>query len=152
MTVTRIYRIVDVIRMWPFFREGILYEAKYLRYDHSLDTYRKILFSLVRNHENAWVAVAQDDSENPLAFVLSHDVTPMYAEKREFEVSMFYYRPGNKPAIRAIQDRLDAFCRENGVHRYYLTTSSFCSVAERVFKDSWRGLERSNTVFKRKVN
>ena len=52
MTVTRIYRIVDVIRMWPFFREGILYEAKYLRYDHSLDTYRKILFSLVRNDEN----------------------------------------------------------------------------------------------------
>jgi hypothetical protein len=151
MTITRLRRIVDVIRLWSFFKEGILYEAKYLRYDHSLEVYRRILFSLVRDHQRAWVAVASSDDDDPLAFVLAHEVTPLHAEKREFEVSMFYYRRGNKAAIRTIQDRLDAYCRENGIHRYYLTTSSFCSTAERVFKDSWRGLERSNTVFKREI-
>ena len=152
MTVTRLYHIADVLKLWPFFKEGILYEAKYLRYDHPIDVYRRILFTLVRDHMHGWVAIATDDSSgDPLAFVLAHDVTPIHSDRREFEVSMFYYRHGNKPAIRQIQDRLDAHCRENGIHRYYLTTSSFCSTAERVFKDSWRGLERSNTVFKRKV-
>lgn len=151
MKVAKIQTIAQAVRLWSFFKEGIEYEAKYLRYDYPLDVYRRILWSLIRQPKHGWVAVAFEDVNEPVAFVMAHDITPIHAEKREFEVSMFYYRPGYKPAIRAIQDRLDDHCRENGVHRYYLTTSSFCSTAERVFKDSWRGLERSNTVFKRKV-
>lgn len=151
MTVQRLTTIAQAVRLWPFFRDGIEYEAKYLRYDHTIDVYRHILWALIKRADFGWVAVAFDDDGEPVAFVMAHDVTPLFAEKREFEVSMFYYRPGNKPAIRAIQNRLDAYCKENGVHRYYLTTSSFCSTAERVFKDSWRGLERSNTVFKRRI-
>jgi hypothetical protein len=151
MTTHRLTTIAQAVRLWGFFKEGIQYEAKYLRYDYPLDVYRQILWSLIRKTDAGWVMVAFDDANEPVAFVLAHDITPMNAPRREFEVSMFYYRPGNKPAIREIQNRLDDFCRENGVSRYYLTTSSFCSTAERVFKDSWRGLERSNTVFKRKV-
>lgn len=150
MTTQRLVTIAQAVRLWAFFKEGIVYEAKYLRYDHDVDVYRQILWSLIKKPAFGWVTVAFVDGE-PVAFVMAHDVTPIHAAKRELEVSMFYYRPGHKFAIRAIQDRLDDYCRENGVHRYYLTTSSFCSTAERVFKDSWRGLERSNTVFKRKV-
>lgn len=151
MTIHRLTTIAQAVRLWSFFKEGILYEAKYLRYDYSLDIYRRILWSLIKQSESGWVSVAFNDDDLPIAFVMAHDITPIHAERREFEVSMFYFKPGNKQAIREIQNRLDEFCRENGVHRYYLTTSSFCSTAERVFKDSWRGLERSNTVFKRKL-
>lgn len=151
MTISRLTTIAQAVRLWPFFKDGIEYEAKYLRYDYSLDVYRRILWYLIRNPDFGWVTVATDDSGEPVAFVMAHDITPLFSEHREFEVSMFFYRRGYKPAIRAIQDRLDAFCLENGVHRYYLTTSSFCSTAERVFKDSWRGLARSNTVFKRSL-
>jgi hypothetical protein len=151
MNVCRLHTIAAAVRLWPFFKEGIEYEAKYLRYNYPLDVYRRILWSLIRGGDKGWVAVAFEDDQ-PIAFVLAHDATPLHAPWREFEVSMFYYRPGFKPAIRAIQDRLDSFCRENGVQLYYLTTSSFCSTAERVFRDSWRGLERSNTVFKRRIS
>lgn len=151
MKVLRLTTIAQAVRLWTFFKEGIEYEAKYLRYDYPYDVYRRILWTLIRQPDFGWVSVAFNDDAEPIAFVMAHDTTPIHAPRREFEVSMFYYRPGNKPAIRAIQDRLDDFCRENGVSKYYLTTSSFCSTAERVFKDSWRGLERSNTVFKRKI-
>ena len=149
MTTKRVTSIVEVIRLWDFFKEGILYEAKYLRYSHTLDVYRRILWHLVRKNPNAWVGVAFDDAEDPIAFIMSHDITPLFAEKREFEVSMFYFRPGFKPGVQLLQKKFDAFCKENGVSRYYITTSSFCASATRVFNDAWRGLERSNTVFKR---
>lgn len=151
--IRRVTTIAEVVRNWGFFREGIEYEAKYLRYTYSLDVYRRILFHLVYRNPKAWVGVAYDDSDplQPLAFVLAHDITPLFAETREFEVSMFYFRKGYKYQIGLLQQELDKFCREKGISRYYLTTSSFCSSAERVFKDSWRGLERSNTVFKRQL-
>lgn len=152
MTSQRLTTIAQAVRLWDFFKEGIAYEAKYLRYDYPLDVYRRILWSLIRRPDFGWVSVAFDSFGEPVAFVMAHDVTPLHATRREFEVSMFYYRPGNKGAIRALQNRLDAYCRENGICRYYLTTSSFCTSAQRVFHESWQGLERSNTVFKRKVS
>ncbi len=140
------------MKLWPFFREGIQYEARYLRYDYPFDIYRRILFHLVRDHEHAWVSVAADDkSGEPLAFVLAHDTTPLFAPRREFEVSMFYFRAGHKPAIRFLQQHFDRYCAENDVHRYYLTTSALTTSAKRVFHESWRGLEHSNAVFKREI-
>lgn len=155
MITRRVTSIAEVVRTWGFFREGIEYEAKYLRYNHPLDVYRRILFHLVKQKDAAWVGIVYDDEQEtpyPVAFIMSHDVTPLFAEEREFEVSMFYFRKGYKPTINILQNRFDDFCRQNGIARYYLSTSSFCSSAERVFRDSWRGLERSNTVFKRKVS
>lgn len=151
MTTRRLTRIADVVRYWSFFRDGILYEAKYLRYSYSFETYRRILFHLVAKNPKAWVGVAFSDDTlaTPVAFILSHDVTPLFSDEREFEVSMFYFLPGQKPALRTLQTAFDVFCRENSIKRYYLTTSSFSSSADRVFQDSWKGLERSNTVFKR---
>jgi len=148
LVVHRILRVVDTVRIWPFFREGIEYEAKYLRYSHPIDVYRRILAHLVYKNPNAWVGVAFDgDIDKPIAFVMSHDVTPIYAKIREFEVSMFYYRPGHKSAIGLLQTRLDDFCRDNGVSHYYLSTSSFSSSSKQVLA-AWQGLQRSSTVFK----
>lgn len=150
MQVQRITRIAEVIRLWDFFREGIAYEARYLRYSYPIDTYRKILCHLVAKNPNAWVGVAYDDIDptHPIAFLLSHDVTPLFSPDREYEVSMFYFRPGNKAAIRKLQQSFNHFCRENKIRQYYLTTSSFSSSAKRIFRDSWSGLERAYTVFK----
>jgi len=152
MTARRITRIVDAVRLWPFFREGMIYEAKYLRYNYPLDVYRRILFYLVYKNPNAWVGVVFDDLDAPIAFVLAHDVTPLFTKTREFEVSMFFYRKGFRDCVRLLQDRLDDFCRENGVCSYYLSTSSSCSSAERVFKGAWDGLGRPFKIFKRKVS
>lgn len=148
--IFRITRIVDIVRLWAFFREGIVYEAKYLRYAYPLEVYRKILFHLVKSPKG-WVGVVTTHELEPLAFVMAHDITPLFADEREFEVSMFYYKKGFRQCICLLQDHLERFCRENGIRRYYLSTSSFCSSATRIFKESWIGLERSNTVFKRKV-
>ena len=147
----RLTRIADVVRWWPFFKKGIEYEARYLRYTHPLDVYRQILFHLVKQPDSAWVQVALLDGE-PVAFVMAHEITPLFAETREFEVSMFYFQPGYRSAIHLLQSQLDTFCRSNSVSFYYLTTSSRCGAAKRVFNETWRGLEHSNTVFKRKVS
>lgn len=149
MIVRRLTKIVEVVRLWDFFREGITYEAKYLRYSHPMEVYHRILFHLVRKNPNGWVSVAFNHDQEPVAFIMAHDITPLFAQTREFEVSMFYYRDGYKNAMPVLQRHFDSFCRENGVKQYFLSSSSFCSSAARVFKTSWVGLERSNTVFKR---
>lgn len=156
-TVTlRLTRIADVVRLWSFFRDGITYEARYLRYSHPLEVYRRILFTLVhRKPSTAWVGVTfQDgDLDSPIAFLISHESTPLHATTREFEVSMFYYRPGHKLAIRSsLQPTFDSFCRAEKVSQYYITTSSRSGSAARVFGDTWQGLVHSNTVFKRKIS
>lgn len=150
ITVRRITSIAQVTRLWPFFAEGLDHEARYLKYPYPLDVYRRILFHLVYKNPNAWVGVALLGTE-PVAFVMSHDSTPLFTKSRQFDVSMFYYRRNCGYALRDLQDRLDTFCRENGIDRYYITTTSFTSSAQRVFGNFWTGLTRSNTVFKRKV-
>lgn len=151
MTPVRLTQVVQFVHLWEFFREGILYESKYLRYSHSIDVFRRIITSLIRAGDKAWVSVAFTPDRTPVAFVAAHDCTPLHAEIREFEVSLFYFRPGHKPAMRVLQDSLDAFCRGNGISYYYLTTSSRTGSAWKVFNTAWRDLEHSNTVFKRKV-
>jgi hypothetical protein len=152
MNVVRITSVAQVVRYWSFFEEGIKYEAKYLRYFHPMEVYRKILCHLVYKNPKAWVGIVLDDSGEPVSFVMSHDVTPLFSTYQEFEISMFYYRPGCKHTIRLLQDRLDDYCRANGIRRYYLTTSSRCGSATKVFNDCWIGLQLSNKVFRRKVS
>lgn len=150
-TAYRLTNIAGVVRLWEFFQVGISYEAKYLRYQHSMDVYRKILCSLVRDSDKGWVAVAMTEDEIPVAFIMAHDSTPLFAEDREFEVSMFYYKPGFKEGLHAIQKSLDRYCEENGIVQYYITSSSKSGSAQRVFNTAWHGLELSNMVFKRKI-
>tara|TARA_R110000868_G_scaffold361608_3_gene623609 strand:- start:1024 stop:1485 length:462 start_codon:yes stop_codon:yes gene_type:complete len=152
MNVVRLTKIVQVVRLWDFFKEGIQYEAKYLRYAYPMEVYHRILFHLVRSNPNGWVSVAFNDDEEPIAFIMAHDITPLFSQIREFEVSMFYYRDGYKTAMPLLQKSFDTFCRDNHIRQYFLSSSSFCSSATRVFKTSWLGLERSNTVFKRIIN
>lgn len=150
ISVRQVTSIAQMTRLWVFFAEGLLHEAKYLKYPYPIDVYRRILAHLVYKNPNAWVGVAFIENQ-PVAFIMSHDSTPIFTKSRQFDVSMFYYRKNCGFALRPLQDRLDDFCRENGIDRYYLTTTSFTSSAQKVFGDFWSGLTRSNTVFKRKV-
>lgn len=125
---------------------------KYLKYDLTLDTYRKILFSLVKQPYTAWIAVAFNDDKLPVGFVVAHESTPLFAKTREFEVSFFYHLPGSVLAITQLQQRFDSFCRTNDIKRYYVTTCRKSGSAVRVFGEEWRGLERAYTVFKKNLN
>ena len=153
MTVRRITSVKDVLRLWPFFAEGIKYVVDFFRYSHALTVYRKILCYLVYKNANAWVGVVFDETqgEKPISFVLAHEITPLFSDYREFEVSMFYYLPGYRHTILLLQSTFDTFCKENEIRQYYLTTPTVCAGAARAYTLSWDGLKRSNTIYKRKV-
>lgn len=152
MTTYRLTRIEDVVRYWPFLSRGLLFVSRYLKYDLTLEVYRRILFRLVRQPSTAWIAVVLDDSEiEPLAFVLAYDCTPLFSSVREFEVSIFYHLPGFREAICTIQTSLDNFCRTNQISHYYVTTCRKSGSSTRVFGEEWNGLKRAYTVFKRKL-
>jgi hypothetical protein len=151
MTILRLTRVSQVILYWDFFTFGLIRIASYLKYDHSLDTYRRILFRLARQPMTSWLAVALDDDETPVGFFVAYDCTPLFAATREFEVSVFYHLPGRKDAIVALQTSLDSFCSSSNVSHYYVTTCRKSGSSTRVFGEEWCGLKRAYTVFKRKV-
>jgi hypothetical protein len=151
MNVIRITKITQVVVFWEFFVYGLSRISQYLRYDYPIDVYRRILFRLARQPGTSWVAVVLDDDDTPVGFFISHDCTPLFSGRREFEVSLFYHLPGRREAIIALQTAFDAFCNANNISHYYVTTCRKSGSSTRVFGEEWCGLKRAYTVFKRKI-
>jgi hypothetical protein len=145
MTTHRLTRVVDIIRHWPFFHQGLLASSRYLRYDFDIETLRKTIFSLVTN-PNAWVGIVLDN-DRPLGFGMAHDVTPLFSPHKEYEVSLFYHQPGNEDATRLLQSAFESFCHTNNITRYYATTRRDSGAAIRCFQSPKYGFKRAYTVF-----
>jgi hypothetical protein len=151
MTTQRLTKVSQVIFYWEFFAFGLVRIASYLKYNHPLNTFRRILFRLARQPNSAYLAVVIDDEEKPIGFLVAYDCTPLFATEREFEVSIFYHLPGRREAIISLQTSFDAFCNANNISHYYVTTCRKSGSSTRVFGEEWCGLKRAYTVFKRKI-
>lgn len=151
MTIVRLSKVVEVVHLWPFLSGGISSVSRYLKYDLTLDVYRRILFRLVKTPYSAWIGVAFDDDKCPMGFVVAHEITPLFSKVREFEVSLFYHLPGAGSCIPMLQQQLDNFCSSNDIKCYYVTTCRKCGSSSRVFGEEWSGLKRAYTVFKKNV-
>lgn len=150
MTVRRLTKVVEVVRLWPFFVEGLTFVSRYLKYSVPLDVYRHILQHLVRQPD-AWVGVTFDDEDHPICFAAAHESTPLYASEREFEVSMLFHRPGHLDAALAMQRDFEEWLRTEGAVRYYVTTRRDNPSALRCFQSERYGLKRAYTVFKKEL-
>lgn len=151
MTVRRLTRIVDVIRLESFFNEGFTFISDYLKYTYPIETYRRILWHLVRSPK-AWVGVTFDDSDNPICFACAHESTPLFAPEREFEISILWHRPGQHEAALELQHAFEDWCRKEEVTRYFVTTRRDNPSAMRCFQHDRYGLKRAYTVFKKELN
>ena len=149
MRTVRLTKCVEIVRLWPFFVQGLTFVSQYLRYTLPLETYRQILQHAVKQ-PNFWVGVCfEDDGETPICFSCAHETTPMFSNQREFEVSMLYHQPGRHDALIALQQAFDKFCRKENVTRYYVTTRGDSSNVIRCFRSARYGLKRAYTVYKK---
>lgn len=151
MTIVRLTKVNEVVHLWPFLSEGLSSTSRYLKYDLTLDTYRKILFSLVRQPYTSWVSVAFNDDRVPVGFFVAHECTPLFSLVREFEISLFYHIPGPSVAVTQLQKAFDYYCSANKIKRYYATTCRKSGSASRVFGEELVGLKRAYTVFKKNI-
>lgn len=148
MKVLRLSKVNEVVHLWPFIVNGLESVSVCLKYELSLDSYRKILFRLVKTPVTSWVAVGFDE-DIPVAFVVAYECTPMFSMVREFEVSIFYHLPGHVKSINKLQQSFNSFCLTNGVKRYYLTTARRMPEALRHLGEGWSGLRPAYRVFKK---
>lgn len=146
MTVLRITKIATVIKYWDFFRTGLNSVRRFLRYNVDIENLRQILFHIVRQ-PSAWVGVVFDDNDNPLCFGAAHEVTPLFAKFREYEVSILYYKPGQEDAVVLLQTHFELFCKAQQVKTYYVTTRRDSGCTIRCFQGPRYGLRRRYTVF-----
>lgn len=148
MSIVRLTKVNEVVHLWPFISEGLESVSVCLKYDLPLDSYRKILFRLVKTPSTAWVAVDFNEG-TPVAFVIAYECTPMFSIVREFEVSVFYHLSDHVKSINKLQQAFNSFCLTNGVKRYYLTTARRMPEALRHLGEGWSGLRPAYRVFKK---
>lgn len=148
MTVLRIKTIKGLIDHWDFIVIGLKHVQKFLRYNADLEMYRKILFHLVRQ-ENAWIGIVFNEAGEPVGFGVAHEVTPLFAQRPEYEVSILYHRPKEADATSALQDHFERFCIARNVTTYYVTTRRDSGSALRCLQGPRYGLKREHTVFRK---
>lgn len=152
MIVRRLTKVVEIVRLWPFFVDGFSFIARYLKYNIPIDTYGRILRYLVKQ-PNALVLVAfEDDDKTPVSFACAHETTPLFSPAREFEVSILFHRPGRLDAALALQREFETWCRKEEVVSYYVTTRRDNPSALRCFQSDRYGLKRAYTVFKKDIS
>lgn len=151
MTVLRLNSVAGVVRNWDFFRKGLVHVQQFLKYNVTLDTYRKIICFLVKQ-PNAYVALVMDDSAEPLGFVVAHEATPLFSDTVEYEVSILYHQPGQGVATAVLQADFEQFCRERNAKSYFVTTRRDSGSVIRCFQAPRYGLRRAYTVFRKDLN
>lgn len=150
MNVFRLTRCVDVVRLWPFFVEGFQFVGRYRKYSLSTTSYRRTLQKLVKT-PNAWVGVARNDAEEPLAFWCAQEITAPDGTEREFEVFLRFHKQHNLEATLAVQRLFDEWCKEQGVKRYFMTAGQNGTKGPRRFPANDYGVKRAYTVYKKEL-
>lgn len=147
---SRLVSVNDVVRNWTFLASGLTQVAHHLKYNLSLDVYRKTLFRLVKQPRTAWVGIAYDDTI-PVAFLVAHESTPFFSTVREFDASIYYHESGYASGVNLLQSSFDTFCRTNNIRRYFVTTCRKSGRPMHVFGVEWTGLQHAYRVFKKEL-
>lgn len=148
MTVIRLNSVAGVVRNWDFFRKGLVHVQQFLKYNVTLDTYRRIICFLVKQ-PNAYVAIVMDDNGDPVGFGVAHECTPLFSDIVEYEVSILYHQPGQAVATAVLQAEFEQFLRTRNAKTYFVTTRRDSGSVIRCFQAPRYGLKRAYTVFRK---
>ncbi len=150
MKVVRINKIAACLRYWELFVQGFEHVNRFLKYDLPFETYRQMLFALVREPK-AWVCVCFDATDVPCGFAIAHDCTPLFSEKKEYEVSVVYALDNNSEVFVSMQQTFEEYAKSQGVRWYFATTRRDSGSAIRCFQSPRFGFKRAYTVFKKEI-
>lgn len=150
MIATRLTRVVDVVKLWPFFVEGFQFVGRYRKYSLDMTSYRHMLQNSVKA-PNAWVGVTNTEDGVPLAFWCAQDITPKWASEREFEVFLRFHRLNCIEATVAVQRIFEKWCAVEGVKRYFMTAKKDKTKGTHRFPVDTYGMTKAYTVFKKEL-
>lgn len=148
LTPFQLTRVVEVIRLWPFFVNGFKAIAKYTDRPANIDNVRKVLFWLVREPEHAWIGVTFENNI-PICFAVLEDMTPQFDPVRKFEVRYFYHQPDRFDATLVLMKEFESWAKKQGVHKYVITTSRDSGAAIRCFQSARYGFKRKQILFEK---
>lgn len=150
MNIQRLTSVNDVVRNWTFLASGLAAVGHHLKYKLSLDSYRKVLFRLVKSPTTAWFGICHVD-DLPVAFLVAHESTPFAATEREFDASIYYHLAGHSRAIAELQHEFELFCKLNDIRRFYVTTRRHSGRPIPLFSVGWTGLKRAYLIYQKEV-
>lgn len=151
MIVQRLTRPSQVLDLWPFFTEGLqaLQETVHLYFNETQA--KKMLCALAGDDFGAFIIVAKNEEDVPVAFAIAHEDTLPFSRFRTFCVYAVYYRTGFSAAILTMMADFEAWCKFNGVRRYSVLTRRGTTPAKRCFKHEKYGFRRMCFVFEKDI-
>lgn len=150
MTAVRLTKIVDIVRLWPFFIEGFQFVGRYRKYSLNLEAYRHTLQNLVKT-PNAWVGITKGPDDEPLAFWCAQEITPKWATEREFEIFLRFHKLNCIEATTKVQLLFEEWCRAEGVKRYFMTAKKDKTKGTHRFPIDTYGMKKAYTVYKKEL-
>lgn len=149
MIVNRITTSPDVLKNWPFFKEGLKVIRGYAGEATNEDSYAKMLIELAERIDTAWIGVVFHGG--PLGYGIAVDSTPPFAAKRTFTVISFYHVPGQFEATTTLMHAFETWAAENNVGSYIVTTRRNSGPAIRCFQSGRYGFKKSYRAFEKNI-
>jgi hypothetical protein len=153
ITVKRLTKVVEVVRLWPFFVEGFEGINRKAREDFDLDQMQKTLFLRATTNDTAWVGVAFEETEgkqNAVGFMIMEDATPLFSSFRSCISRAVYHRPG-AVAIAPMMTAFEEWAKEAGFKYYVVTSRRHSGSAVRFFQSPKFGFHRGYITFEKEI-
>ena len=150
MTIERFTKVLHIVHFWNYISEALASISTMVRDGVDIEILRKTLFSLVVDHDHAWVGMAFDDT-TPVAFGVVQECTPEFDTHRYFVVRWFYHTPSRFDATIALMNEFEKWAKAQGIQKYAVTTRRSNGKAIRCFQSARYGFGKAFLTFEKDI-
>lgn len=147
MKIVRLENAESLCTAWPFLVDGFREPTV----DQDSHVMFRVLSSIIAHPESGWAAIAKDNFNNPIGFVVLHDSTAMHDPIRTFTVRALFVPKGRTDVANALLRQFEAWARRNRVSGYTYSMKKFSGAATRYMKAVHRGLQLKHMTFERQI-
>jgi hypothetical protein len=151
MQVERVTKPSQVLQIWGFFQDGLLYLQNVAREHFDTIQMQKLMCGLAADSQHGYIGVVFDDEGEPCAFGVAQETTLPYGQERAFEIRAVYHRPTTQESVLLLMGNFENWCRENHIKRYSITTRRNTGATIRCFRHERYGFKKPFLVFEKDV-
>lgn len=150
MTIERLTRPTEILTLWDFFVQGLLFLENEARERYDFEQMQKLLCQLAAS-PSAFVAVAYDDNGQPVSFAAAQENSLPFGQSRTAVVLIAYHRPEFQQATLLLEGAFENWCREVGIKSYSLTSKRKTGAVIRCLRHRKYGFKRPYLVFEKDI-
>ena len=115
----------EVLIHWPKLREGFKWLVEKTRFDYPEDETFQTVSLLSEDPDKAFIALAYDDANSLVSFIVVFDSTPLFSSERSFMIYALKHQPHKINITRRLINDFEIWALARGARRFSLATRKY---------------------------